>query len=327
MFHLRVTQAMGEPMQRLVFAALGAIGLAWTTHAAADEIRRETVRFAPGKTSATSSSRFKGYDSVEYTLAAEAGQRLTVTFKARGGAPYFNVLAPGNPEALFNGSVADNPDRFEGKLPVSGDYVVQVYQMRASARRGETVHYTITFAIDGKVALDSPPKADFADSLSGGPDYWQVAGVPAGDVLNLRKSPSARAPVVATANEGAALRNAGCRIVGGQRWCRVETTAGGAVTGWVAGKYLREGPGPAAAATGGLPAGLDLAAECRRFAAVDFLVKPSRIRTAATGPGPEGFLVDATADLGRQGRKPFACRFDRTGRYLGIMSKVDEGAL
>lgn len=314
-------------MDRLCVAALAVLGIVLSlAGAAADEIRRETVRFAPGKSSATLSSRFKGYDSVEYTLSAEAGQRLTVVFKSRGGAAYFNVLAPGNPEALFNSSTADTPDRFEGTLPVSGDYVVQVYQMRASARRGETVNYTITFGIDGKVSLDSPPKADFADGLSGGPDFWQVTGVPAGDVLNLRKSPSARAAIVTSVAEGAALRNAGCRNVGGQRWCRVETASGPAQTGWVNGRYLREGP-PPASATGGLPPGLDLAAECRRFAAVDFLVKPSRIRTAGTGPGPEGYLVDATADLGAQGRKPFACRFDKAGKYLGVMSKVDEGAL
>jgi hypothetical protein len=293
--------------------------------ARADDVRRETVRFASGASSATFTGRFKGYDSVEYTLGAEAGQKLTVSFKARGGASYFNVLAPGNPEALFNGSTADTPDRFEGKLPVSGDYVVQVYQMRSSARRGATVTYTITFAIGGTVSLDTPPKADFADGLTGGPDYWQVTGVPAGDKLNLRKSPSARAPVAASVEEGAALRNAGCRIVGGQRWCRVETTAGAVVTGWAAGKYLREGPAPGAAS--GTPPEAKLAADCRRYAAVDFATKPSRIKTAGVAPGPEGYLVDAAADLGKQGVKPFACRFDRAGTYLGVMSKVNEGAL
>ncbi|MEJ1937054.1 hypothetical protein WDZ92_43230, partial [Nostoc sp. NIES-2111] len=169
-------------MRYRLIAALGAAALLLQLGAArADEVRRETVRFAPGATSATFTSRFKGYDSVEYTLGAEAGQRLTVTFRARGGAAYFNVLAPGNPEALFNGSVSGTPERFEGKLPVSGDYVVQVYQMRASARRGETVNYTITFTIDGKVSLDTPPTAVFADSLSGGPACWPVPGVaPAG---------------------------------------------------------------------------------------------------------------------------------------------------
>ncbi|MGD2138124.1 MAG: hypothetical protein PVF08_07700 [Gammaproteobacteria bacterium] len=31
---------------------------------------------------------------------------------------------------------------------------------------------------------DNPP--DYADGLSGGPDYWDVTGVPEDDVLNVR---------------------------------------------------------------------------------------------------------------------------------------------
>ena len=88
-------------MRHWLPAVLGTAALALQLGMArADDVRRETVKFAPGASSAKFAGRFKGYDSVEYTLGAEAGQRLTVTFKARGGASYFNVLAPGNPEAL-----------------------------------------------------------------------------------------------------------------------------------------------------------------------------------------------------------------------------------
>ncbi len=36
------------------------------------------------------------------------------------------------------------------------------------------------------VAEDSKNQPDFADGLSGGPDYWAVTGVPENDVLNVR---------------------------------------------------------------------------------------------------------------------------------------------
>lgn len=78
-------------------------------------------------------------------------------------------------------------------------------------------------------------------SLTGGPDYWEVSGVAAGDALAMRATPSPGGSSVATFANGAALRNLGCKNTRGQRWCRVE---GAGHSGWVNGKYLREGPGP-----------------------------------------------------------------------------------
>lgn len=94
-----------------------------------------------------------------------------------------------------------------------------------------------------------------------GPDFFAVRDVGAGDVLNIRAEPNAKARKLGTipAN-GTCIRNLGCQ--GGltlqefttltpeqqkqrqrenPRWCRVEYQG---VTGWVAGRYLGEGNCP-----------------------------------------------------------------------------------
>lgn len=74
-----------------------------------------------------------------------------------------------------------------------------------------------------------------------GPDFYVVRGLSAGDRLNIRAEPSARAAILGTLDPGARVRNLGCRQSGQTRWCRIETTGGVRVTGWVNGRFLREG--------------------------------------------------------------------------------------
>jgi hypothetical protein len=312
----------------IMFARILAMAglLALAPIANAQEIRTVPVRFAAGATSTVLRGTIEGRGSVSYTVGAEAGQTLKIALRSNRTALSFNVYAPGRgpgDEALAIGDQQPDPTRFEGKLAVSGTYTVSVFLIRAAARRNERARYTLSIAIPGSAAVaPGPVRNDFADGLQGGPDTWAVAGVPARDTLRLRASPSTKAASLATLANGAVLRNGGCRMVSGQRWCKVETTGGAPVSGWVAGRYLVEGGTPAGAA-----GPTNLAADCQRLAAVDFLVPPAKIRTAGTRRGPEGPLVDATADLGAQGIKPFACRFDAKGGYLGILSKVDEGKL
>ena len=305
-------------------AALAGI-VALPASALAQDVRPQEIRFAPGKSRAVVKGTIKGDGSASYTLGAEAGQVLKVVLKANASTS-FNLYAPGRgpgQESLANGERTPEPNRFEGPLPASGVYTIDVYMNRAAARRNARSSFTLDVSIPPRPGAARPPAADFADGLQGGPDAWVVSGVAANDVLNLRRMPSARSPVVAGRPNGAVLRNAGCRMVAEQRWCQVETTDVPVARGWVNGQFLKEGPA--------LPAGQagapDLRADCRRFAAVDFLAKPEQIRVTGTRPGPEGSLVDGTVNLGAQGVKPFACRFDPGGRYLGIMSKVNEGAL
>ncbi len=87
----------------------------------------------------------------------------------------------------------------------------------------------------GPVVVDPPPIDD------GGPDFYVVRGLVAGDTLNVRSRASTQGEIIARLSQGARVRNLGCQTSGSTRWCRIETTGGVVVTGWVNGRYLREG--------------------------------------------------------------------------------------
>jgi len=94
-----------------------------------------------------------------------------------------------------------------------------------------------------------------------GPDYYQVKGVAKNDTLSIRAEPQSHsAKVGEIPPDGNCLRNLGCkgglsfkefselspsqqakRLKEKPRWCKVEYQS---VTGWVAGRYLREGACP-----------------------------------------------------------------------------------
>jgi uncharacterized protein YraI len=63
----------------------------------------------------------------------------------------------------------------------------------------------------------------------------------AGDTLNVRSRPSTQGDVIAELSQGTRVRNLGCEVKGETRWCKIRTTGSVAVTGWVNGRYLREG--------------------------------------------------------------------------------------
>ena len=110
--------------------------------------------------------------------------------------------------------------------------------MRAAARRNERSNYTLDIGITG--ATGEVVEGDYADGLQGGPDYYQVSVV-GGGPLNLRSRPSAGARVVTRLANGSNVRNLGCRMAEGRRWCRVATLADPGYEGWAAGEFLIEG--------------------------------------------------------------------------------------
>ena len=207
---------------------------------AADGIREERVHFKTGTSGATVKGHLRGREDIDYLLGAKAGQQMTVELHTDNPQNYFNILPPGSSdEALFVGSSSGN--RFEGTLPDSGDYRVRVYLMRAAARRDESANYRVDIHIGSThLPAASAPAGDFADGLSGGPDFWEVQGVPPGDSLHLRAGPSTHDRVVGEIGNGSVMRNLGCRMSGEQRWCQVARPEDPASKGWVAGRYLRE---------------------------------------------------------------------------------------
>ncbi len=145
-------------MQLLVFAL--ALILGCVPAFARADIQTQEIRFAKGASTASLKGRIKGYESVDYTLRARAGQTLRVSFAPNHSAAYFNVLPPGSEVALFVGSTSGN--RFEGVLPADGVYTIRAYLMRSAARRNEAARYTLDVAIEdaaGQAIVTGPRRA------------------------------------------------------------------------------------------------------------------------------------------------------------------------
>lgn len=240
-------------------------------------MRSERVAFAPGMSSTTINDRITGYESVLYRIGAEGGQTMSIELRSANTATYFNVYEPGRgpgDTALAvsgqTGPLVPNLNRFKALLHTSGVYTISVYMMRSAARRGEHASYTLSIGIPPLAAVGRlpPVKGDFADGLQGGPDYWKVTTSSVHGTLLLHAQPSAGGPVVTSVANGTILRNLGCRMMEGRRWCRVETLRG-KTQAWAAGDFLREGalptqpaadarvPGTAFHATGNLPCARD----------------------------------------------------------------------
>lgn len=88
-----------------------------------------------------------GADTAVYITRGMAGQTLSVSLSAKHPQAYFNVTPLGSQEAMFIGSTSGNTMR--RRLPVDGDYRVDVYLMRAAARRGSASPYKLTTQVVG----------------------------------------------------------------------------------------------------------------------------------------------------------------------------------
>ena len=227
-------------MKKAVLLVLTCLGFLTAPAWAEDDIRQERVQFQQGRDSASLKGRIKGDETVDYQLGARAGQTMEVTLKSSNLSNYFNILPPGDETAIFVGSTSGN--HFSGTLPTNGDYTVRVYLMRNAARRNEAANYSLNIHIgDGhRASRATTGGGDYADGDAGGPDFWEVTGVPGGDTLNMRAGPSTRERVVGELGNGTIVRNLGCKTSGSQRWCRVARPEDPELRGWVAGRFLRE---------------------------------------------------------------------------------------
>jgi len=107
------------------------------------------VAFERGAHSKEIRSSIKGDAGVNYLLPVRQGQVMQVLFSTQKGSCYFNVYEPGNPDAAVHiGSSVGN--EFGASPTKAGTYRIQVYQMRATARRNETCRYSISFEVTGE---------------------------------------------------------------------------------------------------------------------------------------------------------------------------------
>ena len=104
--------------------------------AAGAEGIKQNVRFAPGKDSATVNGAVIRGDRDLYFLGASGGQTMTVTITALENNAAFQVYdTSGRPLA------DDDATKWEGKLPRTGTYRVEVGGTRGNAS------YKVTFTI------------------------------------------------------------------------------------------------------------------------------------------------------------------------------------
>ena len=146
------------PIPRLIAAALMVACL--SSPVLSQPIRTEVVQFAPGTSGTVISGRIKGYDSVDYTLGAGAGQRMVVDLQTSNLSNYFNVMAPGADAAMFIGAAEGT--HFDGILPVGGQYTIRVFLMRNAARREESADYKLSIHIGGAITPPAPEAAPAA---------------------------------------------------------------------------------------------------------------------------------------------------------------------
>jgi len=197
---------------------------------------RETVKFAPGKSSARVNSIVTGDSVTEFTLGAKRGQVMSVTLSGGRSTTYFNVTPPGGDgSAMFNGSVSGNS--FSATLPRDGTYLVTVYQMGAAAGSGTATAFTLDISIKGGASAASGASSGAGGRVAGG--YATVAGLAAGDTLNVRSGPSTKTSVVTVFGEGRLVQILQCKQSGGQEWCEIAAHGDAGQLGWAAGRYLK----------------------------------------------------------------------------------------
>jgi hypothetical protein len=89
-----------------------------------------------------------GVEAMTYRVPAKAGQTLSVTLNAKHPQTYFNVTLAGSQEAMFIGSTSGNAMR--KRIAADGEYTVEVYLMRAAARRGTSSAFSLSVDVQGQ---------------------------------------------------------------------------------------------------------------------------------------------------------------------------------
>jgi len=133
-------------MKKLIASAL-LCGFLAAPALGADKVTTIPVQFAKGASSAQLKGTFSGYDSIHYTVNAKQNQHMTVSIAGSPNAN-FNVFGPGatpgEAQAIGTGYVGGD---WSATLPASGNYTIQVFQTRATARKGAKVPHTLTVSV------------------------------------------------------------------------------------------------------------------------------------------------------------------------------------
>jgi hypothetical protein len=161
---------------KLALTPLAAVMMAPLTVTAAYAQEAMPIQFARGATGSTVTGSIKGDQYIDYRIMVRAGQRMDISLQRTMGSPYFNVLEPGSTDvAVYNSSM--NGQRYSGTMAQSGTYTIRVYQLRVTARRGETASYRMTVSVTGAAASATAPSHRPADALVSGTPYHATANI------------------------------------------------------------------------------------------------------------------------------------------------------
>ena len=117
-----------------VLAIVGMIALAPTlTGAAFAAGVNQQIRFAHGRTSTVIRQSVLRGERDHYILRARAGQKLKVFISALEKNAAFQIYLPGRKKMLKGAGETDDAVRWNGKLPVSGSYTIEVGSTRGNA--------------------------------------------------------------------------------------------------------------------------------------------------------------------------------------------------
>ncbi|MGI9373232.1 MAG: hypothetical protein ACR2OJ_12105 [Hyphomicrobiales bacterium] len=108
------------------------------------------VKFDKGNYGTMVNGTITGNEYFDYTLDANAGQKMFVELKVAGtngnGTVYFNILPPkSDGAAIYNGSMNGNSTTID--LPKQGTYTIRVYLMGNDRDTGKTVGYNVDLSI------------------------------------------------------------------------------------------------------------------------------------------------------------------------------------
>ena len=102
------------------------------------------IQFVPGTTSTRIHGEITGHETKEYILRANAGQTLTIGFRASNRFAYYAVR---NENKMIFDSSAESEDRPSIRLPDDADYKIIVFLMRNEARREGESDFTLDVEI------------------------------------------------------------------------------------------------------------------------------------------------------------------------------------
>lgn len=139
---------------------------------ALSQVRQERVQFKSGTSGKTLQGQIKGQQTVHYLIRANAGQTMAISLNSDNGGNSFNIFAPGKVPGKDAAMVIgdQNGNVFEGTLPTTGDYLIQVFLVRSAARNNEVANYRLKINIAGNTTS--------SDSKVSGTNYHATGNIP-----------------------------------------------------------------------------------------------------------------------------------------------------